>query len=77
MVSLEDREVEAWDLDDRLTFALAGLTREAAIATKEGLAPIRGFTNAYPARLLERLDFWMEYIREVQKEVEEQTRNES
>jgi len=69
MVKLENREVSDWDAGDRLTFALAGLAREAADATKENLGPIRGFTDDYPTRILERLDFWMGLIREVEKEV--------
>lgn len=69
MVRLKNREVADWDAGDRLTFALAGLAREAAEATKDNLNPIRGFTDDYPTRLLERLDFWMEHIRAVEREV--------
>jgi len=74
MVNLENRELENWDVGDRLTFALAGLAGEAAAATKENLNPIRGFTDDYPERLLERLDFWMEYIRKVNIEVQSRER---
>lgn len=69
MQSLENREVDNWDIGDRLTFALAGISRVSAEAVKDSLNPIRGFVDDYPTRLLEQLDFWSDQIREIESEI--------
>lgn len=69
MVILEDRMPSDWDLGDKLTFALAGLAGLAADRVKQSLNPVRGFTDDYPTRLLADIDFWVDQIREVEKEV--------
>ena len=69
MQFLENREVEDWDMGDRLTFALAGLSRVSSEAVKESLSPIRGFVDDYPTRLLEKIDFWTEDIRKIEAEI--------
>lgn len=71
MVSLENRMPENWDAGDRLAFAIAGVSHVAAVATKGMLNPVRGFTDDYPTRLLQDLDFWIDQIRQVEKEVKQ------
>lgn len=69
MVSLKNRMPEDWDAGDRLTFALAGLSGLAADRTKGMMNPVRGFTDDYPTRLLADIDFWVDQIRDVEKEI--------
>lgn len=69
MVNLPDRMPDDWDVGDKLTFALAGLSMLAAERTKGMMNPVRGFTDDYPTRLLADIDFWVDQIREVEKEV--------
>ena len=69
MVNLPDRMPDDWDVGDKLTFALAGLSMLAAERTKGMMNPVRGFTDDYPTRLLADIDFWVVQIREVEKEV--------
>ena len=69
MQFLENREVENWDMGDRLTFALAGLARVSSEAVKDSLNPIRGFVDDYPTRLLDQIDHWVKDIREIEAEI--------
>ena len=76
MQFLENREVENWDMGDRLTFALAGLARVSSEAVKDSLNPIRGFVDDYPTRLLDQIDHWVKDIREIEAEIAAQKEGE-
>ena len=66
----EDRDPEKQDDGDKLVFALAGLARVATEHLKSGLNPVRGWTDDYPDRLLEEIDFWRAKIAALRTDLE-------
>ena len=71
METLPQRPFREWDKGDHLAFALAGLQNAAGRALRDQLAPgARGWNKAYPGRLADELDFWVEKIRAANINVE-------
>ncbi len=66
MVNLPDRPHEHWDKGDHLSFALAGLIREASVSLAEHLYAdgVRGWVSGYPEQLAAKLERWTRMIRE-------------
>lgn len=65
MQNFESKPADEWNAHDRLIFALAGLSNIATSALKENLNPPYGWTDDYPDRLLDQLEFWIENIRKI------------
>lgn len=65
MQTFENKPVDEWNDHDKMTFALAGITRIAASALKENLNPPYGWTDDYPERLLIEIEHWVDKIREL------------
>lgn len=74
VISCEDRDMDNMDEVDRLNFALAGIAAISTSALKDGLASPRGFVSSYPTKLIQDLEFWMDDLRKLEREIKAKRR---
>lgn len=67
MQTFENKPIDEWNDHDKLTFALAGLANVTTGALKDNLNPPYGWTDLYPERLLNDINFWVDKIYELKR----------